>query len=258
MTPVRLHHQWHGPATGPQGEPPLMLAGSLGTTAQAWAPQAAALSTSRPVIAIDLRGHGRSPAPPGPYTLAALGADVLALLDRLDLPRVSYCGLSLGGIVGMWLAARAPLRIHRLALLSTAAHFPPARQWHDRAALVRARGVTAIAPAVLDRWFTPRFHTSAPGTVAHYRAMLTATPVDGYAGCCEALADADVRSVLPAVAAPTLAVAGAEDPATPPDRAREIARLVPGARVASVAGAAHLANVEAPHEVTALLRGHLG
>jgi 3-oxoadipate enol-lactonase len=182
-----------------------------------------------------------------------LGRDVLALIEHLGVARAHYAGLSLGGMVGMWLAAHAPARIDRLALLCTGACLPPAQGWLDRAAAVRAGGVAAIADAVLARWFTPAFTGTAP-----YRQMLLATPVDGYAACCEAIAALDLRPVLGGIRAPTLVIAGERDAATPPELGRQIASAVPRARYMEVAGAAHLANVERADVVTALLATYLG
>jgi 3-oxoadipate enol-lactonase len=233
--------------------PTVLLGPSLGSTVAMWAPQVPALSRRLRVIRFDQRGHGGSPVPPGPYTVEDLGQDVLALMDHLGLDRVHYAGLSLGGMVGMWLAAHAPQRIDRLALLCTGAHLPPARGWLDRAAAVRSGGMAAVADAVLARWFTPAFAVRE-----EYRAMLLATPVDGYAACCEAIAALDLRPVLATIAAPTLVIAGAEDPATPPDLGRQIASAVPGATFELVAGTAHLANVERADVVTELLATHFG
>jgi 3-oxoadipate enol-lactonase len=231
----------------------LLLGPSLGSTAAMWAPQVPVLARHLRVVRFDLRGHGRSPVPPGPYTVADLGRDVLALMDHLGIERAHYAGLSLGGMVGMWLAAHAPERIDRLALLCTAAHLPPAQGWLDRAAAVRAGGMAAIADTVLTRWFTPEFSDIQP-----YRQMLLATPVEGYAACCEAIAELDLRPVLPTIDAPTLVIAGAQDPATPPELGQQIASAIPGATLVTVPKAAHLANVEQAETVTGLLAAHLG
>lgn len=233
--------------------PVLLLGPSLGSTTAMWAPQVPVLARHLRVVRFDHRGHGRSPVPPGPYTVADLGRDVLELMDRLGIARAHYAGLSLGGMVGMWLAAHAPDRIDRLALLCTAAHLPPAQGWLDRAAAVRAGGLAAVADAVLARWFTPEFADTKP-----YRKMLLATPVEGYAACCEAIAALDLRPVLPTIEAPTLVISGAEDPATPPELGQQIAAALPRATFVTVPKAAHLANVEQAETVTGLLASHLG
>ena len=172
-----------------------MLSASLGTTLEAWEPQAASLAGPFRVVRYDRRGHGASEVPPGPYSLDDLGRDALELLDELELERASWCGLSLGGLVGMWLAAEAPERIDRLVLACTAAAFLPREQWLERAERVRAEGVAAIADAVVARWFT----SGAPvELVDRFREQLAGTPAEGYAGCCEALADADLAGRLEA------------------------------------------------------------
>jgi 3-oxoadipate enol-lactonase len=253
MTAVSLSYDVHGAADAPV----LVLGGSLGTNRDMWQPQLAKVRRDFRVLRFDHRGHGRSPVPPGPYTIDDLGTDVLALLDRQGMERVSYCGLSLGGMVGIWLAAHAPERIERLGLLCTAAYLPPAQGWLDRAAQVRADGTGSIADAVLARWFTAPFRATQPGPMAAFRAMLSGTPAEGYAGCCEAIAAMDLRPVLARISAPTLVIAGADDPATPPALAEEIIDGIGDGRVAVVDHAAHLASAERPDVVGPLLLDHL-
>ncbi|MGC5663081.1 3-oxoadipate enol-lactonase [Micromonospora sp. WMMD723] len=248
----RLHLTVDGPPTAPV----LLLGGSLGTTGAMWEPQVAALAGRFRVIRYDHLGHGRSATPAGPYTVELLGREVLRTLDHLDVPWVHYAGLSLGGMVGMWLAAHAPDRVRRLALLCTSARLGPPDPWRQRAATVRAAGLAAIADAVLARWFTPPFAAAHPALVAGYRAMLTATSPAGYAACCEAIAALDLRPDLGRIGVPTLVVAGADDPAIPVGHAREIVERVPGARLVVLDAAAHLANVERPGRVGRLLREH--
>ncbi|HEV7898566.1 MAG TPA: 3-oxoadipate enol-lactonase [Planosporangium sp.] len=244
--------------SGPAGAPLLVLGGSLGTTRAMWRPQLPELTRRRRVLRFDHRGHGESEVPAGPYRLDELGADVLALLDEVGAERVSYAGLSLGGMIGMWLAAHAPGRIDRLALLCTSAYLPPAQAWLERARLVRAGGTAAVADAVVARWFTPEFAGHEPDTVAELTKGLAAVPAPGYAGCCEAIAAMDLRPVLHRIGAPTLVIAGAADPATPPAHSEAIAAAVPGARLTVVARAAHLASVERAAEVSRLLDAHFG
>jgi 3-oxoadipate enol-lactonase len=248
----------HYEVSGPPGAPVLVLGGSLGTTLQMWRPLLDQFGDRYRVVRYDHRGHGGSPAPPGPYTVEELGRDVLALLDSLDLDSVLYCGLSLGGMVGMWLGAHAPHRVRRLALLCTAAYLPPAEGWLTRAAQVRAAGTSSIAEQVVARWFTAPFLTGRPDEVASYRTMLGGVSAEGYAGCCEAIAKMDLRPVLPRIAAPTLVVAGLADPAIPPLFGEEIAGLLPGARFQIVDRAAHLASVEQPEAVGLHVMNHLG
>ncbi|MET8040579.1 3-oxoadipate enol-lactonase [Micromonospora sp. NPDC005215] len=246
----------HTTVDGPTSAPVLLLGGSLGTTAAMWEPQVPALAERFRVVRYDHLGHGRSAVPAGPYTLDLLGREVLRTLDDLGVERFHYAGLSLGGMVGMWLAAHAPDRVRRLALLCTSASLGPPEQWRQRAATVRAVGLSPIADAVVARWFTPAFAAARPDVVAGYRAMLTATSPAGYAACCEAIATMDLRPDLDRVAAPTLVIAGADDPATPVEYAREIVGRIPRARLAVVGAAAHLANVEQPEQVCRLLREH--
>jgi 3-oxoadipate enol-lactonase len=253
-TMVELHHRLEGPEYAPV----LVLANSLGTTLSMWDDQAPALRDRFRLLRYDHRGHGCSPVPPGPYGIEDLGRDVLALLDRLGFERVSFCGLSLGGMVGIWLAGEAAERVDRLVLCCTSARFAPPETWEERAQTVREDGLGAIADAVLERWFTPDFRTYRPDALEWAGRMLRETPAEGYAGCCEAIRDADMRDRLGAVCAPTLVIAGADDPAAPPEQAELISRSIPDARLVVIGQAAHLANVERPEEVTRAVLGHLG
>ena len=254
MIPVDLNCA----ATGPENAPVLLLGGSLGTTLDMWDPQVGELSRTHRVIRFEHRGHGGSPVPNGPYTIDELGGDVVTLLDRLALSRVSYCGLSIGGMVGQWLAINAPERIDRLILLCTAPYLPPASAWHERAAAVREAGTPeVVADAVLGRWFTPQYAASHREVVARYRSMLCGVDAEGYAGCCEAIAAMDLRAGLPGISAPTLVVAGRQDPSIGPEHGQAIAAAVPGARLEILDPAAHLASVERADAVTPLIAEHL-
>lgn len=243
---------------GPERAPVVAFSNSLGTRSEMWDAQAEALSGRTRVLRYDTRGHGDSPAPPGPYSMEDLGADVIALLDRLELERVSFCGLSIGGMVGMWLAVNAPDRIERLAVCCTATALPPADMWTDRAALVRAEGTGAVVDATIDRWFTPAFAERDPDTLERIRASFLATDREGYAGCCEALAGFDMTGRLGAVRAATLVIAGEDDPVGTPDRAAAIAAEIADARLVVLSDARHLAAVERAEEVTGELERHLG
>jgi 3-oxoadipate enol-lactonase len=250
---VEVHHRFDGPADAPV----LVLSNSLGTTLAMWDDHLPALASHFRVLRYDQRGHGRTPAPPGPYTIAELGSDLLELLDRLGLDRVSFCGTSLGGMTGMWLAINAPERSDRLALCCTSAHLPPREMWTERAATVRARGVEAVVDAQLERWFTPALAERRPEAVERTRRALLDTQPEGYAGCCEAIASHDLRRQLGSVRAPTLVLAAADDPATPPEHGRLIADAVEGARFVVLDRARHLAVVERPEECSHELLGHL-
>ncbi|QBI53375.1 3-oxoadipate enol-lactonase [Streptomonospora litoralis] len=250
---VEVHHV----AEGPPQAPLLVLSGSLGSTLEMWRPQVEALSDRFRIVRYDIRGHGRSPVPPGPYSLADLGGDVLRLLDRLGAERAHFAGLSLGGMTGMWLAAHAPERIDRLALLCTAPKMPP-EAWRQRAQTVREQGVGAVADGVVERWFTPGYAEREPEVVAMMRRMVAGVSAEGYAGCCTAIEHMDLRPDLARITAPTLVVAGGEDPATPPADAERIAAAVPDARLHVLDGGAHLASWERAEEVDGLLRTHFG
>jgi 3-oxoadipate enol-lactonase len=253
MTTVELHHTF----AGPQDAGVVVLSNSLGTTLAMWEPQAAALARDHRVLRYDLRGHGRSPVPEAPYSIADLGSDLLALLDRNGIARASLFGVSLGGMVSMWVAVHAPERVDRLVLCSTSAVMGPPESWTERAALVRREGTAAVADSVVARWFTPAFAAAQPDVVARIRGQLAATPAEGYAGCCEAIREMDQRPDLPAIAAPTLVIAAEGDPSTPPAHARAIAGLIPGARLEVLDRGAHLVNVEAPDVVNPLVLAHL-
>ena len=202
----------HYDLTGPAGAPVVVLSPSLGTNLSMWAPQVAQLAEHRRVLRYDLRGHGASPVPPGPYSLSALAADLLAVLDRLEIERVSLCGISLGGMLSIWIAAHAPERVERLALLCTSARLDPDGAYRTRAATVRETGMAKVADAVVARWFTPAFAAARPDLVGRFREMLLSIEPEGYASCCEAIAGLDLREELASVSAPTLVLSGADDP----------------------------------------------
>jgi 3-oxoadipate enol-lactonase len=251
-TPVELPYR----IDGADDAPPLVLSNSLGSTSAMWDPQVPALSERLRVIRYEHRGHDDAPVPPEPYDLDDLGADVIALMDRLGLERTDFCGLSLGGMVGMWLGINAPERIRRLVLLCTSPMLSREHDWALRGRTVREQGTGAVAEAVVERWFTPAYAAAHPETVAGMRAMVTATPAVGYAGCCGAIERMDLVPELGSIRAPTLVVAGTEDPATPPAHAEIIAAGIADCRMELVP-AAHLANYERPDEVTPLILSHL-
>jgi 3-oxoadipate enol-lactonase len=242
---------------GPPGAPVLVLGNSIGTTRAVWDPQAAALQEHFRLLRFDYPGHGGSPAPPGPYSIADLAAGVLALLGAHRVDRAAYCGISLGAMVGIWLAAHTPERIAALGLCCTSAYLPPAAMWAERAALVRASGMGPVAGQAAGRWFTPAFQRRDPAAVSLVVDAMRGVSPAGYAGCCEAIGGMDQRGSLGSVTAPALVIAGAEDPATPPWHGAVIARGIDGARLRVIRGASHLANTSQPGEVTALLLGHL-
>jgi len=246
-------HELHGRP----GAPVLVLGNSLGTSAAVWDRQVDQLGGEFRLLRYELPGHGGSPSAPGSYTIDGLGAGVLELLDSLGIDRVAYCGISLGGMIGLWLAAHAPGRIAALALVCTSAYLPPASGWLARAEQVRTSGLATVAGPVIGRWFTPEFAAAAPSVVDAFRAEFERTDPGGYASCCEAIAAMDQRPSLAAVTAPTLVIAGAADPATPPEHAEVIAGCIRGARLEVIDAAAHLAPVSDPARVTAALLSHL-
>lgn len=196
--------------------------------------------------------------PPGPYDLEDLGADFLALLDDLDVAKAHLVGLSLGGMTGMWLGVHAADRIASLVLCCTSAKLGPPEMWADRARTVRAEGTAAVAAAGVSRWLTPGYAERHPDRAAFLRSMIAGVPAEGYAACCGVIERMDLLDVLPKITAPTLVIAGAEDPATPPDgHADLIAAGIPGARLEVVPDAAHLGNYEQPGEFTRLILEHL-
>ena len=247
--PVELNYSLEGP----DGAPVIAFSGSLGTDVTFWEPQSGRLGERFRTLRYDIRGHGSSPVPLGPYSMSDLGSDLVALLDRLAIERVFLCGLSIGGMVSMWMAAHASERVDRLVLCCTSAQLGPPESWHERAATVRAEGVAAVADAVLGRWFTPGFAAAHPDEIERMRGILTATPPEGYAGCCEAIAEMDLTPDLPSIRVPTLVIAGEQDPATPPEHGRRIADLIPGAQFEVVSPAAHLATIERPDLTTAMI-----
>jgi 3-oxoadipate enol-lactonase len=251
VSSIIVHHRIDGDAG-----PALVLAHSLGATLEMWDPQIPQFAKHFRVIRYDLRGHGRSPVPSGTCDIADLGGDLVALLDRLDVECAHVCGLSIGGMIGLWVAAHHARRVHRLVVCCAATHFEPSG-WAERAALVRAHGTGHVADAVVARWFTPDFRARHPERVEAMRATLASTSPDGYAACCDAVMRMDLRPDLAAISAPTLVVAAAQDPATPPDRSFEIARGLSDRRVGVVGDGAHLLNVEQPERVTQLILSHL-
>lgn len=250
-SPVGLHYVEDG---NPEGEP-IVLIGSLGSTLDMWRPQLPVL-TWRRVIRVDHRGHGGSPVPAGPYTISELAGDVVALLDKLGLAEVDYVGLSMGGMVGMFIATEWPERINRLALLATSAGYPDKAPWLARIEAVSTGGTEAIAAGVIANWLTPDYAAAHPDTAAWLRDMIENTPDAGYLASCQALRDWDHARRLGDITAPTLMICGTADPSTPEDpHGATIAAGVPGVRFERVE-AAHLLSIERADEVNALLSEH--
>lgn len=230
-----------------EGKRVLVLSPSLGTAMALFDAQMGALATDFSILRYDPRGHGASDAPEGGYSLDRLGRDVINLLDHLEIERACFAGVSLGGMTGQWLGYRAPERISGLILANTSAYMGPPSGWAERIATVLQAGMEPMVEPVLQRWFTPAFLQSGSAAINSIRTLLETTKPAGYAGCAAAIRDMDLRPTAPLVAAPTLVIAGLQDPATPPEHAEYLADNIPGAVLQSL-DAAHLSNVELPDQ----------
>lgn len=235
---------------GPQDAPVVVLANSLGTNFHLWDEQIEALATTLRVLRYDMRGHGLTEigdtSADGAFTMTQLAGDVAALLDALEIDRVRFMGLSIGGMVGQRFAATYSARVEALVLCATASRIGEAAVWNERVATVRAQGIEALADGVLSRWLTPHTHRTRPELVRGLRTMLTRTTVAGYAGACLAIRDADLRDDDARIAAPTLVVSGSGDAVTPPEAGAALRDAIPNARLVVIDDAAHILALEAP------------
>ncbi len=222
--------------------PWLVLSNSLGTNLSMWDGQMAAFEPHFNVLRYDSRGHGESTFSAA-FTLADLAQDVLTLLDALGIANASFCGLSLGGMIGQWLAIHAPQRLSAAVLCCTAAKIGNTATWNERIAAVTTNGLASIIPSILDRWYTPAFRAQSPADVERTRAMLEATDQSAYTATCAAIRDTDFTTAVSSIRIPTLVVCGAQDPVTPPSDAAFLAHEIHGARLLQL-DAAHLANIE--------------
>jgi 3-oxoadipate enol-lactonase len=227
----------------------LVLSNSLGADLSMWKAQVEPFARRFRVLRYDTRGHGASAATAGPYNFDQLGGDVLALLDSLSVEHASFCGLSMGGATGMWLALHAPERFTKVVLCNTAARFGTPDLWNARIETARKDGLAALADTAMERWFSAAFRASAAQVVHTTRAAFVTTNAAGYIACCEAIRDVDLRESIAGIRLPTLVIAGAQDPATPPEAGRFIAERIPGARYVEL-DAAHLSNIERAEEFT--------
>jgi len=252
VSDARLRYEFAGPETAPV----LVLSNSLGTTHRMWDSQIEAFTKRFRVLRYDTRGHGDSSVTPGPYTNEQLSRDVVGLLDALRLDRVYFCGLSMGGMVGMFLGAHVLKRLHKIVLCNTAAKIGTAETWNARIETVQKGGMKAVAAAVLERWLTSSFRASHPAETKTVLEMLERANPEGYAACCAAVRDTDERQSLAKVQLPTLVLAGKHDPAIPPADARYLAEHIPGAHYVGVS-AAHLSNLEAREEFNRAVLGFL-
>ena len=241
---------------GKADAPPLLFSNSLGTNLHMWDEQAKALSKHFRVIRYDQRGHGKSGAPDGPYSIERLGRDVVAVLNALQIPRAHFCGLSMGGMTGMWLARHAPERFDKLVLSNTAPKSQTPDSWNTRIRNVLAKGLGAIADTVLGIWFTKDFRERSPRIVARMREMMVSNDPKGYCGCCAAIRDMDQRWPIANISLPTLIIAGKQDNATPLSASEFMASRISGSKLISM-DAGHIANVEQTAAYTAALEKFL-
>jgi 3-oxoadipate enol-lactonase len=245
LSDLRIHYELAGPASAPA----LVFSNSLGATLSMWDPQWTALRKQFSVLRYDTRGHGQSSVTPGPYAIAQLGRDVLALLDELKLDRVYFCGLSMGGQTGMWLALNAPARLHKLILCDTAAKIGSPEMWNSRIEAVRQGGMKSISTAVMERWFSATYRARSPEVVAAIKLILESLNPDGYTANCAAVRDFDAREAIATITVPTLVIAGTHDAATTPSDGHYLADRIAGAHCVEL-NAAHLSNIEDPARFT--------
>lgn len=244
-------------STGPAGAPTIVFAHSVGCSLEIWEAQVAALNDRYHCVRYDLRNHGRSQSLDVETTIDDLAADLLGLLDALGIDSAHIAGLSIGGMLGQAFAVAHPERVRSLALVSTTAYLPPLDFWQSRADTVRAEGMDSVADGIMPRWFTEPFLQNHPDIVRGYRDRLAATDAAGYGRCCVAIGTMDLRERIGAIAAPTLIVVGAEDPATPPAMAEDLRQRIPGAEMVVVSDASHIISIEKPDAVTAQLAAFL-
>jgi len=237
---------------GAADAPVIVLSNSLGTNLAMWDAQIPALAQKFRILRYDSRGHGLSPVTPGPYTIAGLAQDVVGLLDALQIPIAHYCGISVGGLIGQWLAINAAKRFKSVTLCNTAARIGTIEGWNTRIAAIKESGIAPIANGVVSRWFTEDFAKRAPAQVEAARQMLFHTPPEGYVATCAALRDEDLREAILRVNLPTLVISGTHDAATIPADGRFVAEKIPSAQYLEL-NAAHLSNIEAAEPFTAAL-----
>lgn len=234
---------------GPENAPALLLSNSLGTNLHMWDAQAPEFAKHFRLIRYDRRGHGRSDAPPGPYSMELFGRDIIAILDALGVEKANFLGLSMGGMAGQWLGAHAPERIEKLILSNTHNYYEDKAFWTGRIKFIREKGLPALVEANMQRWFTAGFRSNAPETIARMTEMFVASDLEGYAACCEAIRDMDFRASNPTITVPTLVIVGEQDAATPPAAGEAIAAQIKGAQLARI-DAAHISNIEQPKVYT--------
>ena len=242
---------------GPEGGPVVMLSNSLMSDLEMWAPQIEALGARYRVLRYDTRGHGGTEATPAPYSMDLLVEDARALLAALGTGRVHFVGLSLGGMVGQLLAIKHPDLLRSVVLCDTSSHMPPESLWDGRRRTARTEGIAALVPATIERWFTAPFRETGDPEIERVRRMISATGVEGYVGCCEAIKAMNQTAMLSAITVPTLIIVGADDPSTPVAAAEAIHREIRGSELVVIEQAAHLSNIERPEAFNEALLGFL-
>ena len=257
MPAIRHDHlSLHYEIDGSDKSPCLILSNALGTSLELWAPQLPVLADHFKLLRYDGRGHGCSGVASAVCTVAKFGEDVIALMDHAAIERAHFCGIGLGGMVGLWLASHYPTRIERLIVSNAAALVGPAAIWDARIQQVRGGGLDAIAPTIIERWFTRDFQQHAVHQVSLVRSMLLATSVAGYIAGCNALRDADLRNSLDSIECPTLVLGGRFDKTTSPAQSRQLAEHIHHARYTEL-NAAHLMNWEVAQSYTTLVKDFL-
>lgn len=231
--------------SGTPNSPVIVLSNSLGARYSMWDDLVPLLLPYFRVLQYDTRGHGASDKPAGPYTINALGRDVIDLMDQLEIDKAYYCGLSMGGLIGQWLAIHHGKRFYKMALSNTAAKIGARQSWLDRVELLRAQGMQAICDATMGKWFSSRFKEESPKKYHNFRAMFLAADAQGYCGCCHALAGADFSEDISRIDMPVLVIAGDEDPVTTVTQAQFLVEHIPDAQLLVINGR-HLLSVERP------------
>ncbi len=242
-----------------KGAPVVVLSHSLSSSLLMWDPQMDALNPYFQVLRYDIRGHGNSDAPPGPYTLELLAEDVIKLLEALGIDRVHFVGLSLGGMIGQCLALNYSHRLRSLVLCDTAAIIPADAQpiWEERFDRARKKGMGALLEETMERWFTPAFLRQNPPMVGLIRKQILATPLAGYLGCAEAIRKLNDLNRLSEIKLPTLIMVGEEDPGTPVSASQAIHERIPDSKLVILPSARHLSNVEQAEAFNAALLAFL-
>jgi 3-oxoadipate enol-lactonase len=247
-----IHYQ----VEGPQGAPALMMCNSLGTDLHMWDVQAGELTKHFRLVRYDRRGHGQSTSTKTTGSMERLSHDALSVADAAGVESFNWCGLSMGGMVGQWIAANRPGRMKKMVISNTHYYYPDKTPWNDRIKIVNEQGVGALTQVQLARWFTPDFMKDQPAAVENVGKMFSATKLDGFVACCEAGRDMDFREVSPRIKAPTLVVVGSQDKATPPEAGEAIHKMIPGSKLTAI-DAAHLSNVEKPADYLKAMLGFL-